>query len=311
MSIIGQVRCFIYSIKFNSKVVVYNYLCIITFVFSGISWPMTKAQLPLFERNNPSLIINLLEWCGEKDEENPVRILRPAPCSNDMMEKTIVSILAVEISNDNWHYVGVTNIDRLLNTSGNPRTYCERCLKPLFYGNKGETRTQMRQDHLKVCMMTNPDPVKMTDKVNLQFESFGKTQRLPYVMYADTECILSIDQNNASITHHTPCAIGLLLVPHPEMKADPLSVPYTTFTGKDCMLQACDFIEDVAKQVYAWNESNSHQSVSMSSEQKHAHSETFNCYLCNCGFTDDVIKVVEHDHLTGKFYLFYFLVFFM
>ena len=264
---------------------------------------MTKAQLPLFERMNPSHLINLLEWRGEKDEENPVHVIRPAPKCDDNTERTIISILAVEIAKEKWHYVGVINIDRLLNhQNGKKRTYCERCLKPLFYTKKNITKADVRADHLKSCMMSNPDSAQMTERTHLKFESYGKTQRLPYVMYADTECFLSPDENNDKVTNHTPCAIGLLLVSHPDMKAEPLSIPYTTFTGKDCMLKACEFIEDIAKQVYKWNQVNSYQKVSLSKTEADDHEKRTNCYICNCIFTqdEDTIKVVEHDHLTGK-----------
>ena len=263
---------------------------------------MTKAQLPLFERNNPSLLINLLSWRGEKDEENPVHVIRAAPKCNDIADKRIVSILGVEISKDNWHYVGVSNIDRLLNYDGKKRTYCERCLKPLFFTHNNKTKQEVRSDHLKTCMLINPDSSQMTDRTHLKFESHGKTQRLPYVLYADTECYLTPDEKNEKVTNHIPCAIGLLLVPHPEMKADPLSIPYTTFTGSDCMLKACNFIEEVATQIYNWNKENSYQKVSLSKEEESQHKDATNCYICNCIFTqdDDTIKVVEHDHLTGK-----------
>ena len=262
---------------------------------------MTKAQLPLFEKNNPSILINLLEWRGEKYDDNPVHNIRPAPKS-DASEKTIVSILAVEIAKDVWHYVGVTNIDRLLNHgNGISRTYCERCLKPLFSSNKGDTREQKRAEHLKTCMLTNPDSTQMTQKETLKFEAYAKTQRLPYVMYADTECYLQPDEDSNEITHHKPCAIGLLLVPHPNMKAEPLKIPYTTFTGDNCMKEACDFIEDVGKQIYQWNKVNSYQPVIMTEDQKRAHQQSSKCYICSTEFDDDVQKIVEHDHLTSEY----------
>lgn len=263
---------------------------------------MTKAQLPLFERNNPGLLINLLIWQGEKDDKNPIHVIRPAPKPRkEADDYKIVSILAVEIEKEKWHYVGVTKLDRLLNTSGNPRTYCERCLKPLFWGHKGQSKESVKQEHLKSCFMINPDSIKMTEEKTLSFTSYGKTQRLPYVLYADIECFLQPDSQDESLTHHVPCSIGLLLVPHPNMKAKPLTIPYTTFTGPTCLHEACDFIESIAKQVYEWNKTYSYQKVVMSADEKREFKSASKCYICEKSFDEERIKVCEHDHLTGVF----------
>ena len=267
---------------------------------------MTKAQLNLFEKNNPNLLINLLEWQGEKDQKNPVHVIRPAPRPkkfDDAQDIKVVTIMAVELNDGSWHYVGVPNLDRLLNKSGQRRTYCVRCLQPLFTGSKNiaTKREDLMKEHLKTCMMLNPDSVKMTEKSVLEFEGHAKTQRLPYVAYADTECYLEKDPEDANVIHHIPCSIGILLVPHPEMKAKPFDVPYKVFTGPKCMEEACVFLDATARKVYNWNKVNANQQPCMSFAEKKQFTDATGCYICKKPFSNELPKVLEHDHLTAKY----------
>ena len=270
--------------------------------WEGITWPVNKTHLKLFEKNNPGILINLLEWRGEENPEKPLLNIRPAPRPKTYTDNcTVVSILSVWIDNI-WHYVGVTNVDRLINSQGKNRTFCERCLIPLFYGKKGETKASKKEKHQKVCYMTNPDSVMMTEQTSLTFTKMKNTQRLPYVMYGDIECFLQPDSENSLITHHVPCSIGLLLTSHPEMKAKPLEIPYTSFTGPHCIKEACDFIEAVGKTVYKWNQDNAHQKAIMSREERRTYKSSTQCYICSKVFDhDEVKKICEHDHLTGKY----------
>ncbi len=79
--------------------------------FDGCPFPFTTASLHRFERQNPTLAICLLKWIEKK---NGVNLIRPAlpTCPN----RRVIHILWVQGDGDNAHYVGVTNLERLLNT---------------------------------------------------------------------------------------------------------------------------------------------------------------------------------------------------
>ena len=84
--------------------------------FDGISFPFTVSQLPLFERQNPTLTIRLLQWKGDE-----VSVLRKPI---EKPDRRVVNILLV-----NDHFCGVSNLDRLLNSKEahqhHKRIYCE------------------------------------------------------------------------------------------------------------------------------------------------------------------------------------------
>ena len=269
--------------------------------WDGITWPMTAGQLSTFEKINPDLRINLLEW-REKDEEYPVHKIRPAPIPKSTeRDVTCVSILSVEIEKDQWHYVGVTNIDRLLKCkTSNHTTFCERCLGPIHYKSDMSDREMKIDLHKKSCYADKPQSIKMPKNLDMQFSNYCKTQRLPYVLYADCECYLESDIPSCS--KHIPIAIGLLLVPHPEMKNAPLKEPYTVFSGPGCMLDACKYIDKVARDVYAWNQKYSHVEMLLSLKEKQEFTSACVCYVCGEEFLEEGKKKVrDHDHLTGKY----------
>ena len=269
--------------------------------WEGMTFPMTAGQLSKFEKQNPGIVINLLEWRGEKDVDHPVHRIRvaPIPKTTDVVTRC-VSILAIPNA-ESWHYVGVANINRLLNTkkSGNHRIYCERCFKPLF---KQHNQPNPLEDHLKVCYADRPDSVKMPIKDHLLFENYAKTQQLPYVMYGDIECYLKPDPTNPNKVLHVPCAIGLLLVSNPESKFRPLANTYKVFTGDDCLIYACQYIHRVSDSVYQWNKEYSYAKLTMTAQEHRHHFYASACFMCETLFSaPNVKKVREHDHVTGKY----------
>ena len=271
--------------------------------WDGIQMPMTAAQLPLFERNNPGLVINLLEWRGDKDSKNPVHRIRvaPIPRTTDVPTRC-VSIMAVQLDDSLWHYVGVVNINRLLNTSAENirnRVYCERCFVPLF---KSKYIPNPLENHLKVCYADKPDSVKMPEEKEFSFKAYAKTQPLPYVFYADIECYLEVDPSCPKITRHVPYAFGLLLVPYSNMKHKALDLGYKVFVGSNCLVDGCKYIHEVSKQVYAWNCKYSDVRMNFSKSDSISFNKADICFMCGTPFTrEGVRKVRDHDHLTGTY----------
>ena len=95
--------------------------------WEGIEFPFTAAQVKKFEKNNPGLRITLLEW-DEEEKHYPVRVLYHTKDSIQPTDR-VIPILAVEDSKnkDSWHYVGVTNLSRLLNMKDRHlNNYCKQ-----------------------------------------------------------------------------------------------------------------------------------------------------------------------------------------
>ena len=128
--------------------------------WEGISFPFTTSQIDHFEGLNLGLFIHLLEW-----KENKVSIVRRA--TPPPGPQKIVSILLVED-----HFVGVTNLDRLLNSNAahnhQTRHYCQRCLDPFVTNKK-------LADHLLFCNQNDLQMIAMP----AQKSSASRSSTLP------------------------------------------------------------------------------------------------------------------------------------
>jgi hypothetical protein len=100
--------------------------------FTGIAFPFKTSSLSIFERNNPSLSICLFQWKNDK-----ARLLRWNPSTPD---RRVVHVLLV-----GEQYVGVTNLDRLINFNAPHKYYyCPQCLQP-------STTVKKLEEHLVFC----------------------------------------------------------------------------------------------------------------------------------------------------------------
>ena len=143
----------------------------------------------------------------------------------------------------------------------------------------------------------------MPKEKEYSFIGLAKTQPLPYVIYADIECYLEVDNSKPlSITHHVPCAFGLLLVPFPNMKHRSLDSEYKVFKGRDCLVRGCRYIHEISRKVYDWNCKYSDVKIQMTLNDNIRFSKAENCFVCSVPFNrDGVRKVRDHDHLTGHY----------
>jgi len=137
--------------------------------------------------------------------------------------------------------------------------------------------------------MFNPDSVKMSEKKAMEFEAFDKMQRLPYVMYADTECYLEKDPEDDKVTHHIPCSIGLLLVPHPEMCLTPCSPDQNIWKRHVYSLI-------IMSERFTIGKVNTSQKPLLTFADKKQFTETAQCYILNKSFNKELPQVFEHDY---------------
>ena len=162
--------------------------------------PMDKKMLKQFEDNN-NLLINI--W--GLTEKNKVVVYRSAHIDreHDVNEEWKEIVLLVIITEDgDSHYVYVKNISRLLKGRKGHKEhrklyYCLSCLT--------HNLTQEKLDeHKKICYkkgsVTYPE-----GKTTMEFEKFKNMWRLPFVIYADFDCIVDKvddDDNNGELNHH-------------------------------------------------------------------------------------------------------------
>jgi hypothetical protein len=271
---------------------------------NGIEFPFKVKDAAKFERANPHLALNILQW----SEKYPFpRILRPAPKSS--LSDACIRIVNILLLLDTNHYVAITNLDRVLNSRrsldhSHTAYHCPRCLKPF-------TTKILRSAHQ--CS-DNVQNFEMPQKKEYKFNSWHKTESPAYIIYADIECLLEkpdapATTNSASTSSsvplqiHTPIAVAYFLVPSKELGATTCLPPeYHEFVGENCMAEFLCSLESTAKRVFQWNETHARTAMkSLTPEEKTQFEETSACYICKKEIADADQKCRDHSHLTGQY----------
>ena len=233
-------------------------------------------QLQQFEHNNRSFGVNIIQWCDDK----PVRKLRQTPHQD---RELVINIMLIED-----HFVGVTNLNKLLNSNTNGHNgnkYCFRCLRPFHC-------TQKLKEHSVFCIKNDVIQEKMPANKEFCFNKWGKTISPTFVFYGDIECLLLPDGK------HQPVMAAFLLLPDNRVLQQP---EYRVFEGHDCIQQFLHAMEEKAIDCNSFNENHLRTVMQpMTSVQLLEFNQAEKCYLCQRVF-GTLKKCRDHDHFSGNY----------
>ncbi|EZA48219.1 hypothetical protein DMN91_006132 [Ooceraea biroi] len=176
----------------------------------GIEFPVTLKQIKNFELLN-DISINVYAAQEKKKEEEklmivPIRLTDEKKCDDEKH----VNLLYMQDPLDNvGHFTYIKNLSRLVSSqlSSNKRKkyICDRCLHYFHTNEKLEAHTADCQ-RMNDCAIVLPNE---EDKW-LSFTNYNRKERIPFVVYADLECILQeTEENNPKLyQHHQVFSIG-------------------------------------------------------------------------------------------------------
>jgi len=285
--------------------------------FSRLTTPTPVSETKIFERCNPDTSVNVygIQFCKKLNTNlaYPIRVV-------DEEKTNHFDLLLVNNLNKN-HYAYISNFSRLVR---NQKTlyehellFCKKCFtsfdsRPRKYKPYGMPALV---EHRKICGVHKPIlPVMPTEGSTLKFKAWCKTQRLPFVIYADFEALLlkiteRYGENTQAFHSHRPMSYGFIVKTSENVSVELLEryeIPQTpiVFRGSE----ACD---DVARQfVLAVTKvadrickllKATNVAIIMSDEDSRLHSLKTGCDLCNSIFNEKNCKVAHHDHLSGEF----------
>ena len=172
-------------------------------------FPSTSKDWKKFEQNN-EIVLNIL-YVPHNTRKIHVtyKSMHSLTCDKQV-------ILLMISNGENWHYLTIKNLPGLLRgiTSNHKEDfYCLNCFRSYRTKNKLE-------EHKKICENHNYCNVEMPTKDNniIKYNQGEKSIKLPFVVYADLECLLekmSTCQNNpkesstTEINKHTPSGYSL------------------------------------------------------------------------------------------------------
>ncbi|XP_026673634.1 uncharacterized protein LOC113464969 [Ceratina calcarata] len=197
--------------------------------FGNIEFPISLNQIRLFERLN-DVSINVY---GIENHH----MIAPLYLTSEKKNRH-ANLLYVENHQNSTipgHFACIKNLSRLvssqLSKKKSKKFICDRCLHYFCSSQKLETHT-IRCKQMNDCAIVLPNE---EDKW-LKFQNYFRKERLPFVVYADLECILEKmteqqNQNSYPYQHHKVFSIGYYI----QCSYDISLSRYECYRGVDCV----------------------------------------------------------------------------
>lgn len=283
------------------------------FDFTGLDFPVPLKQISKFEsQNNLSINVYGLENIFTNGKMH-CQIVGPLHYSLNKRDLHI-NLLLIDDSEGNTHYCYIKNLSRLVSSqlSNHKHSvfFCDGCLQYFKSETKLAEHCENDCNHVSVIL---PKEVYKVDRIGrqvldnvLQFADYQKQLRIPFVVYADFECLLKEIVNVETPTEdtftvkkfeHVPCSFGYYI----KCAYDDSLSKLHTYTGLDAPQKFVSKLEEDLTQIYFKHLKPIIPMEPLSPKQNEDYLNATVCHICEeaFGFTD--VKVKDHDHLTGLF----------
>ena len=178
---------------------------------------------------------------AEKEKKCPAYVLK----HNSNREKQVILLMIP--NGEKWHYLAIKKLSALLReikSKNNGDFYCLNCLHSFKTKNKLES-------HKKVCENKNFCNVSVPseDTKILQFNQYQKSDKAPFINYADLEGLIKkIDgcKNNpensstTNVSEHIPSGFSMSAI----SSFRSIQNKHDVYRGKDCMKKFYEYLRD-------------------------------------------------------------------
>ena len=273
-----------------------------TLNMKGIEYPVSLKDIDRFEKQNPEISITVLGF-NEKDKVHPLRV------SEYIYNRTHNIILLLIERDGVKHYCLVKNPSRLLSRQISVHKggthICFRCLNP-FWSHKS------LEKHWEYCKNHEAVKINMPEKgTTLRFKHHERSEKLPFIIYADTEALIKKMQNcdpnpQNSYTKkyqiHEPISFSYYIKSFDDNVCES---ELRKYTGEDAMEKFVEWIEKDVKKIANISD----VEMIISTDELKQFDEATKCWICNEEFDDTADekgyrkneKVKDHCHYTGRF----------
>ena len=274
-----------------------------TLNLSGLTFPMPVKDIPKFEKQNPSISVNVL--CKGDDGG-----LVPLYVTKERERRHHVNLFLIEGPDNQQHYVCIKSMSHLVagrTKSTNTTFVCNYCLHPF---DKKDTLER----HIPNCQRHPPQDVKYPDSKNpkecvAEFRNKAARFRLPFYLVCDFESFLSpvhndnddaadVDAVKATnlIDEHRVCGFACYRVSeYPQYQTDPV-----VYSGPDVMDKFYEHIMRESQEISSILANDLDMTPLTDGEQTYYDAATVSGE-CGVAFTAANHKVRHHDHVSGQY----------
>ena len=144
-----------------------------------IEYPVSLKDIDKFENQNSTISITVF---GYKEKR-----VYPLRNSDNIYREHKIRLMLIE-KNGVQHYCLVKNVSRLLSSQvskhNGKKYFCDRCLNPFWC-------EQSLNKHIEYCSNHEAVKIEMPKKGDiLKFENYYKGEKVPFIIYADTESLI-------------------------------------------------------------------------------------------------------------------------
>lgn len=283
--------------------------------FKGITFPTPARQIPIFERNNADISINL--YVLEKNNKQNYDV---TPChlssANNKMYHINLLIIHEEQYYSNveeeeeeedfntplpkYHYVWIKNLSRLVRSQYTKHEHkahiCDRCLH--FFRSD-----EKLCEHGRDCRQVNQCKVILPDVRNrfLEFSHVNHKEKVNFIIYADFECLLRPVQDERAYQEHQAYSVGFYIKNsfseelceyrsyRQSSSSEEEETPAQWFVKN--LLELCPRMERIVR---------NQEEMTLTEEDMRAFSIAKKCHICRRPFEKDDMKVRDHCHYTSR-----------
>ena len=262
-----------------------------TIDMGDIKYPVELKAINKFESLNSNKMINVYGY-NETDKIYPLRN------SKDIDRPNKIDLLYIA-NEETSHYCLIKDFEKLVSSQiskHNGKVYiCRRCINPF-------PKEESLKRHEEYCKTNEGIKLNMPDKGStISFKNHWKTERLPFIIYADMESLLKPIQNCKSdptkkytqkYQKHEPVSFSYYI--KCSYKEDFLEP--RTYTGIDAMEKFVEWLEEDVKNIA---NSCGGEKMIFGKEEADRFNKTTKCWICEKELGED--KVRDHCHYTGRF----------
>ena len=279
--------------------------------FEGIEFPVDPQKIGKFEKQNEiSVNVYYLKKKGKifdilprhltsckKEKHVNLLLVESHYVDEDEDEEETRDSFDIVFKN---HYVWIKNLSRLCSRQLSARVHktfiCDRCLHYFWTEDK-------LLKHTTDCKQINQCKITLPSKKDniLQFKNFGCKNRVPFVIYADFECILEpVTDNDRAYQSHKPFSVGFFV----KCSYNNSLSEYKSYRqeGEDAESPAKWFVQSLHSLAVKLNDAykNPRPMNDLTPLEQIKFDGARICHICEMPFTDIDKRVRDHCHFTGK-----------
>ena len=259
---------------------------------TGIAYPVQLNALDKFERQNPTISINVFGY------EESVYPLRVSKCEG----REAVNLLLIS-DEEKRHYCLIKSMSRLLSSQSSTDEhvlhYCPRCLNHFTTQEKLAT-------HKEYCSAHEAVKIEMPGEgTTLKFKNYNRSMRVPFAVYADFESFIKpIDtcgpnpENSYTKQYqkHTPSSFCYYIKCFDDEVYSQNPVTYTASTENEDVAQIfVNMLEEDVKSIH--KRFSTPKEMIFGVKEREEFDGATECWICGGELGLD--RVRDHCHLTG------------